>query len=134
MSGTRAFFDTNVLIYLFSGEPAKADACEALVAGGGVISVQVLNEFVSVAARKLGLGWPDIREAVEVFSATLEVQPVDLDVHRRALDLAQAHRLNIYDAAILAAAELAGCDTVYTEDMHAGLRIGARLTLATPFS
>lgn len=133
MNASRAFFDTNVLIYLFSGEPAKADACEALVARGGVISVQVLNEFVSVATRKLGLGWPDIREAVEVFSATLEVQPVDLAVHLRALDLAQAHRLNIYDAAILSAAERAGCDVLYTEDMHAGLAVGS-LILANPFA
>lgn len=133
MNATRAFFDTNILIYLFFGEPVKADACEALLAQGGVISVQVLNEFVSVAIRKLGLGWPDIREAVEVFSTALEVQSVDLEVHRRALDLAQAHRLNIYDAAILSAAERAGCDVLYTEDMHSGLAVGA-LTLANPFA
>jgi predicted nucleic acid-binding protein len=133
MSAARAFFDTNVLIYLFSDDPAKADACEALVAQGGVISVQVLNEFASVASRKLGLAWPEIREATEIFSATLEVRSIDLEVHARALDLAEAHRLNLYDAAILAAADLADCDVVYTEDMHDGLRIGGRLTLANPF-
>lgn len=133
MSAARGFFDTNVLIYLFSEDPAKANACEALVAQGGVISVQVLNEFASVASRKLGLAWSEIREATEIFSATLEVRPVDLEVHARALDLAEAHRLNLYDAAILAAAALADCDVVYTEDMHAGLTIGGCLTLANPF-
>ena len=47
------FFDTNVLLYLLSGDQAKANAAETLVASGGIVSVQVLNEFASVATRKL---------------------------------------------------------------------------------
>jgi predicted nucleic acid-binding protein len=58
MSGTDAFFDTNVLLYLLSGDASKADRAEALVAAGGIISVQVLNEFASVASRKLGMYVP----------------------------------------------------------------------------
>jgi predicted nucleic acid-binding protein len=48
------FIDTNLLIYLAPGDPEKADAAERVVAEGGTISVQVLNEFASVARRKLG--------------------------------------------------------------------------------
>jgi predicted nucleic acid-binding protein len=55
MSAADAFFDTNVLLYLLCDDTAKADRAEALLAGGGVISVQVLNEFASVASRKHGL-------------------------------------------------------------------------------
>ena len=59
-----AFFDTNVLIYAqLSGE--KADRARSLLAKGGVISVQVLNEFATVARRKLGKDWDEIDAAIE---------------------------------------------------------------------
>ena len=61
MSEDKSFFDTNVLLYLLSGDPEKADRAEALLAQGGVISVQILNEFAAVASRKLGLSYPEIR-------------------------------------------------------------------------
>jgi predicted nucleic acid-binding protein len=63
------FFDTNVLPYLLSGDASKADRAEALVAAGGIISVQVLNEFASVASRKLGMSWPEILEVLETIRA-----------------------------------------------------------------
>jgi predicted nucleic acid-binding protein len=42
-----SFFDTNVLIYLASGDAAKADRAEATLAKGGSISVQVFNELAT---------------------------------------------------------------------------------------
>ena len=57
MRGTEVFFDTNILLYLLSGETDKADRAEAVLAQGGTISVQVLNEFAAVSARKLGLSY-----------------------------------------------------------------------------
>ena len=62
MESFKAFFDTNVLLYLLSGDEARADRAEETIAGGGIVSVQVLNEFASVAARKLGMSWVDIQE------------------------------------------------------------------------
>ena len=76
MSGTEAFFDTNVLLYLLSGDASKADRAENLVAAGGVISVQVLNEFASVASRKLGMSWAEIREVLETVRAVCRVEPI----------------------------------------------------------
>ncbi len=73
MSETEAFFDTNVLLYLLSGDASKADRAEALVVGGGVISVQVLNEFASVASRKLGMSWVEIREVLQTIRAVCRV-------------------------------------------------------------
>ena len=75
MSGTEAFLDTNVLLYLLSADAAKADCAEALVAAGGVIRVQVLNEFASVASRKLGMSWAEIREVLETIRAVCRVEP-----------------------------------------------------------
>ena len=53
------FFDTNVLIYIASGDPVKADRAEAILGEGGVISVQFLNELTKVARRKMRMTWPD---------------------------------------------------------------------------
>ena len=48
-----SFFDTNVLFYLLSKDATKSDRVEELLGSGGVVSVQVLNEFASVASGKL---------------------------------------------------------------------------------
>lgn len=62
MSESKAFFDTNILLYLLSADEAKAGQAEDTIAGGGVISVQVLNEFASVASRKLQMPYAEIQE------------------------------------------------------------------------
>ncbi len=51
------FVDTNVILYLASSDPEKADRAEAALAQGGTISVQVLNEIVSVLRRKMRVSW-----------------------------------------------------------------------------
>ena len=61
MPDAEIFFDTNVLLYLLSADTAKADRAEELLANGGVISVQVLNQFAAVAARKLNMSWRKIQ-------------------------------------------------------------------------
>lgn len=48
-----SFFDTNVLVDIASGDAAKADQAETIIAGGGAISVRVLNELTNVARRKM---------------------------------------------------------------------------------
>ena len=55
MPAAETFFDTNVLLYLLSEDTTKSDRAEELVANGGVISVQVLDEFAAVASAKLGM-------------------------------------------------------------------------------
>lgn len=91
MRGTDSFFDTNVLLYLLSGDAVKADRAEAVLARGGTIGVQVLNEFAAVASRKLGLSYAVIREVLEPVRAVCAVEPITPDTHdlglpdRRAL-------------------------------------------------
>lgn len=62
---SKAFFDTNVLLYLLSADSEKAIRAEALLANGGVVSIQVLNEFGSVASRKLRMTIPEIQECID---------------------------------------------------------------------
>jgi predicted nucleic acid-binding protein len=126
------FFDTNVLLYILSTESGKADRAEALLAGGGVLSVQVLNEFASVAARKLNMEMAEIREILATVRAVCTVVPMTVEIHDLALDLVEQHRFSIYDALIVAAAQRAGCDVLYTEDLHHGQMIG-RLSVRNPF-
>jgi predicted nucleic acid-binding protein len=118
----RAFVDTNVVIYLFSGDE-KAERSEAFFENGGVANIQVLNEFVSVARAKIKLDWPAIRETLTMLHVALRIDAVSQSVHDRALHISEAHGLHIYDAAIVAAAAEAGCETLLTEDLQHGRTI-----------
>jgi predicted nucleic acid-binding protein len=133
MSGTSVFFDTNVLLHEFSQDAAKASASENVIRGGGVISVQVLNEFANAGRRKLGWGWAVIREILGEYRTNFTVVPLTLETHERGLGLAERYQLNVYDGMIVAAAQLAGCKVLYSEDMHDGLVIDG-LTIRNPYA
>lgn len=81
---TERFFDTNVLFYLVSTDSKKADTVEALLAGGGIISVQVLNEFTSVALRKVGMSIAEVREVLDSITSVCQTLPLTID-YRKAL-------------------------------------------------
>lgn len=133
MSADEVFLDTSVLLYLLSGDESKADRSEALLADGGHISVQVLNEFASVASRKLKMSWKDVREVLSTVRAVCDTHAVSLETHDRGLLLAERYQLSLYDALIVAAALLAGCTTLYSEDLQDGQRIEQQLTIRNPF-
>lgn len=120
MPAADAFFDTNILIYYVSFEEDKAKRSAKLLAQGGVVSVQVLNEFTNVARLKRKMSWPSIRLSLDAIRSACSVAPLTLETHERGLALAQRHNFSIYDAMIVAAAQLAGCKTLYTEDLHDG--------------
>ena len=128
-----SFFDTNVLIYLTSTEPAKARRARELLDIGGTVSVQVLNEVANVTQRKLRFSWPETRTFLSLIRAMLSVVPITLRLHDAGLALAERYRLSIYDGMIAAAALGSGCDTLWSEDMHHGLVIDGRLTVLNPF-
>lgn len=114
------FLDTNVLLYLISSDTAKAARAEEVVAEGGVVSVQVLNEFASVATRKLHLGFEEAKEALAVIRAICRVEPVTGETHDLGMEIAAAHRIGLYDAMIVASAHLSRCGTLLSEDLHHG--------------
>ena len=127
-----AFFDANILVYA-QQNGRKAECARALLASGGMLSVQVLNEFTAVSLRKLGKDWREIADAID--DALVLVGPplaLTLDLHVAARALAETYQLSFYDALIAAAAIDAGCDTLYSEDMQHGQAIGA-LRIQNPF-
>ena len=128
----KPFFDTNVLVYALSADPRSVRAQE-LLADGGAVGVQVLNELVNVLRRKLHRSWSEIEAAVDELGTLLDDPvPLTLDIHRSARWLAHDHGFAFYDALIVAAAIDAGCDTLLTEDMQDGRQIMG-LTIVNPF-
>ncbi|MFC3074467.1 PIN domain-containing protein [Shinella pollutisoli] len=128
-----SFIDTNVIVYLASGDPAKADRAEGIVAEGGIVSVQVLNEFVNVARRRMRLSWEEIHAFLSGLRALLRVELLTLAVHETGLRLAERHGLSTYDAMIAAAALWNDCDVLWSEDLQDGMLIDGRLRVANPF-
>jgi predicted nucleic acid-binding protein len=128
----KAFFDTNILVYAATSDPKKRQAADCL-RRRGIASVQVFNEFVHVARRKLGHDWPQIEFALGLFRDSLDdVVPVTMNTHAAAVLLAREHGLSFYDALIVAAAIEAGCDTLYTEDLQHGRAFGD-VAIVNPF-
>ena len=129
-----AFLDTNILIYALAQDDARTPVAERLLSQGGVISVQVLNEFAAVARRKLNLSWPDTTAALEAVRALCEPPlPLTLELHAAALAIAQRDNCSLYDALIVAAALHGGCDVLYSEDLQDGRVFDGRLTVRNPF-
>jgi len=135
------FVDTNILVYFRDGsDPRKQAIAEDWLrrlaeSRRGRISTQVLVEFYAVATRgdKLARNVGQARTDVEAFAAWQPVQP-SVDLFRRAWDVSDRYSLSWWDAMIVAAALIAGCQTLLSEDMAEGLVVDQTLTIVNPFS
>lgn len=134
MAGTKTFADTNVVLYLLSSDNRKAETAQAVLAGKPVISVQVLNEFTSVARRKLSMRWSDIEDVLDTVQAICKVESLTYETHQTARAIAQRYKLNFYDGLIAASAILAGCTQLLSEDMQSGLLMERQLRVINPFT
>jgi predicted nucleic acid-binding protein len=127
-----AFFDSNILLYSVSSDSIKAARAMALINAGGVISVQVLNEFANVSRRKYDVSFDKVRKALAAFRELCAVRPLDVETHDAALDIAERYRFDMYDSLIVASALRAGCRTLYSEDLQHGQVVDG-LTIRNPF-
>lgn len=132
MSRTDAFFDTNIILYAISTDRDKAARSAQIVREGGVISVQVLNEFALVSRRKYKADWSVVRRGLQDLRDGLDVVPLTLEVHALGIQYSERFRIGVYDSMLIAAAQLAGCTTLWSEDMHDGLTFNG-LTIRNPF-
>ena len=133
MSG-KPFFDTNILVYVVGQRDQRSEYADALLAAGGVISVQVLNELANVSRKELMMSWEDIREVLDAIQ-TLCPMPLPLtgDTHEAGRRIAAKYGYSMYDGLIAASALEAECDTLYSEDFQDGQLIEHRLTVRNPF-
>ena len=133
----RSLLDTNLLVYADAAdEPAKQRLALTLITtlradGSAVLSTQVLQEYVNVALRKLRLPQALIRERI-AFYRRFEMVPASADLIAGALDLHVLHSLSFYDALIVQAAVVSGCQRVLSEGLQHGAVYGG-VRIENPF-
>lgn len=127
------FADTNVVLYLLD-QGQKADRAEEILRQGPLISVQVLNEALVNCRRKAGLDWEETGAFLAGLQALCPVVDLTLQTHEVGRALAQRYGFSVYDAMIVAAALIAGCSTLYSEDMQDGLLVEGHLRIVNPFA
>ena len=128
-----SFLASNIVLYLASEDLLKADRAQELVAEGGTISVQVLNEIANISRRKMGLSWAETRNFLLMIRGLLKVEPITIEIHDVGISLAERYQLSIYDSMIVSAALSAECDTLLSEDLQNGLLINGQLRVLNPF-
>jgi predicted nucleic acid-binding protein len=133
-TASAVFFDTNILFYAVSDDSRKASVARSLLADGGIISVQVLNELVNVGRKKMGMDWDEVDRMLGPIHLALRIVGLTVAIHEDGLRIARRYKLALYDAMIVAAALDAGCDTLWSEDLQHGLVIDERLTIRNPFA
>jgi predicted nucleic acid-binding protein len=121
------------VLYLASEDLLKADRAQELVAEGGTINVQVLNEIANISRRKMALSWAETRNFLLMIRGLLKVEPITIEIHDVGISLAERYQLSVYDSMIVSAALSAECDTLLSEDLQNGLLINGRLRVLNPF-
>lgn len=130
---SKPFIDSNVILYLLSDDADKADKAESIVAAGGIISVQVLNEITSICHKKLKMDWVEIEAVLDAIKANLEIVPLTEKTHALAVQICKRYQLSFYDAHICAAAIDAGANLLLSEDMHDGMLLDD-MAIKNPFN
>ena len=119
------FIDSNILIYAVDeAQPDKYErACnivEAAIRGNGFgISVQVLNDFVSVLYRKFKKSDDEVRELLSI-AGRIKTVPVMPEWTQLAIDIKAQYGLQFYDSLLLAAAQVNKCQEFWSEDLNDG--------------
>jgi predicted nucleic acid-binding protein len=121
-------------VYAIVQDDPRSQQAEDLIAEGGTVSVQVLNEFAAVVRRKAKMPWDEVRFAIEnIRTLCPNPLPITTDTHQEALAIAEKYGYRIYDALIVASALEARCTILYSEDLQGGQVIDNTLTIRNPF-
>lgn len=128
----KVFADTNIVLYTIGQDAHKASIARNIIAFHPTVSTQVINEATSVCLRKLNFTREQSYAFAEEIMQRTEVLPVDELVTRKSAELAMRFQLSNWDALIVAAAVLAGCETLYSEDLQHGQVIEG-VTVENPF-
>ncbi|GAA0608028.1 PIN domain-containing protein [Craurococcus roseus] len=128
------FFDANLLVHAVLQPDPRSERARDLLARGGAVSVQVLNEFANVARRKLREPWPEVAQALSDIRVLCSPPlPITLATHEAALGIAARLGYGFYDSLVIASALEAGCAKLCSEDMQDGQTVEGALTIRDPF-
>ena len=127
------FVDTNVVVYALGQDAAKFERAESILGNQPTISVQVINEFLSVCRVKLGLDIATRHRLANELLAGCNVVALDARVIEKAMEIERQNGVSFWDALIVAAAILSGCETLYSEDLQHLRVFDGLLTVVNPF-
>ena len=131
MSADKVFLDTNILVYLYSGDDIDKQH-KSLIEFNKFerfVSTQVLTEFCSIGYKKLRLSVSDIRDAVSLITAKCGLIVLhDTDLCE-ALKICARYKYSYYDSLVIYSALEAGCNFLFSEDMHDGQIIEGTLKI-----
>ncbi len=134
------FLDTNILVYTFDTKTPKKQKTaqfllnKALTERAGVISYQVVQEFLNVSTKKFAVPLKIVDAKIyldQVLAPLCEIYPSP-ELYSFALDIQAEAKFSFYDSLIIASAIKTGCKTLYTEDLHNGQSLFS-LTIQNPF-
>lgn len=130
MSGR--FLDTNIVLYMLDDGPTR-DLASGIIARGGTISVQMLNDALVDCRRKAGVTWEEAAEFLGGIREICAVVSLSPDIHDIGRAVGARYSFSVYDVMIVAATLAHGCSRLLSEDMQDGLEIEGALTIENPF-
>ena len=137
MSVDRAFIDTNVFVYLYSGDSEdfnkRRRAYEALEKYDCQISTQVLNEFSNICIKKLKIQKEQIKDFINQICSYCDLTYIDEETIDKALEIHAQYEYSYYDSLMIASALERDCDYIFSEDLSDGQVIEETLTIKNIF-
>lgn len=130
----RFFADTNVAVYALDADPQRRAQAFAIMRRRPVISTQVVNEFLNVLTGKKQAPRDVAHRYARILLRRCEVVALTPQVVETAIQLGERYQCSHWDALVIAAALLADCDTLYSEDLQDGQVFDGRLTVKNPFA
>lgn len=133
----KAFFDTNVLLYMRSSSDLNKQARAQelfdhhVQFGSILLSTQVVQEFLAVGWRKLKLPKEEVKQTAVEFLA-LPLVLLGPSHILKAIENEEQYQISFWDGLILAAAESGGAEVLFTEDLNDGQQYGEVL-VRNPF-
>jgi predicted nucleic acid-binding protein len=136
MPADKAFIDTNVFVYIYSGDEQgkRKQAVTQIDKFDRVISTQVLNEFCNVCIRKMRMELPSVETAITKICLTNALTAISEKTVRKALFIHGKYGYSYYDSLMVASALESDCKYLLSEDMADGQVIEGTLTVQNIFS
>ena len=130
----RSFADTNIAVYALDADPQRRVRALAIMRQRPVISTQVVNEFLSVLTSKQRVPRDVANRYAHILLRRCEVVALTQQVVESAIQIGERYKCSHWDALVVAAALLADCDTLFSEDLQDGQVFEERLTVKNPFA
>jgi predicted nucleic acid-binding protein len=134
----RAALDTSILLYAegldgIERQIRARSIIDRAASQSLVVPVQAIGELFNVLVRKGRVDPSEAHRIANLWIGRAQIVETTAAGMNAAMDLATSHRLSIWDAVVMAAAAVAECDLLLTEDLNPGFRWRG-VTVVNPFA